>query len=272
MIITVDELKYNVEVIGSGPPLILLHGFTGDITTWNNLAVQIKRKYSIISIDIIGHGQTDSPIDINRYEIEHVAHDIKSMMKELKIDQAHILGYSMGGRLALSFAMLYPQKVKSLILESSSPGLKTHEEREKRKQSDTLLAKRIIDEGMEVFVNFWEKIPLFSSQQQLPHDIQEHIRQQRLANTVHGLVNSLKGMGTGSQPSWWERLNDLHMPIKLVCGEQDEKFCKIAKEMQLKLSNAKLVVVKGVGHAIHVEEPEMFGTIVEGFLSEINEQ
>lgn len=269
MIITVNEVNYHVSVAGNGTPLLLLHGFTGDITTWNNVVQHLKGTYKVISIDIIGHGNTDSPNDIDKYDIERVAHDLMLIMDKMSIEKAHMLGYSMGGRLALSFAIIFPKKVISLILESASPGLKTVKDREKRKQSDALLAMMIEDKGMEEFVNYWEEIPLFSTQQQLPEEKQKQIRTQRLANSPSGLANSLRGMGTGSQPSWWDKLGELDKPVKLICGEADGKFCEIAKEMQKKLPNCQFTVVQRAGHAIHVEDPEIFGTIVREFLSAI---
>ena len=96
----------------------------------------MEQKRKCICIDIIGHGQTDSPEDINRYEIQSVVQDIKRIIEILKLDVVDVLGYSMGGRLALSFAMEYPEIVRKLVLESSSPGLKTEEERNSRQIQD----------------------------------------------------------------------------------------------------------------------------------------
>ena len=90
--------------------LLLLHGFTGDGTTWNSFVKQWSHKRTCICIDIIGHGKTDSPEDINRYKIQSVVKDIKSILENLKLDVVDVLGYSMGGRLALSFAMQYPKR------------------------------------------------------------------------------------------------------------------------------------------------------------------
>lgn len=267
MNIIINDVNYNVSVTGNGPPIILLHGFTGDSTTWNPLISYLNGSYKVISVDIIGHGQTDSPSDMSRYKMEHVSYDLMLLMEKMSINKAHILGYSMGGRLALSFAMFYPEKVISLILESSSPGLKTLGEREERKKSDALLANMIEEQGIESFIYYWEDISLFSTQKQLSKEKQKQIRNQRLANNKNGLANSLKGMGTGSQPSWWDQLERFNKPVKLICGEADEKFCDIAKEMELKFPDCQLTIVPKAGHAIHVEVSEIFGTIVREFLS-----
>jgi len=214
-------------------------------------------------LDILGHGKSDSPQDPLRYSIEQVAADLKEILKKLKIKKTHILGYSMGGRLALTFAVRYPQNVSSLILESSSPGL------EKRIKKDEALANFIVKEGVEVFVDYWQKLPLFFTQQSLPINTRETIRNQRLNNNTIGLANSLRGMGTGKQPSWWDYLNLLNIPIYIMVGEKDAKFCQIANKMIKKLPNAKTMIVEKTGHAIHVENQDFFGKMIIDFLKDL---
>ena len=124
MYVKVRDTSYFVEIEGDGFPLVLLHGFTGDSTTWNSFVKQWSHSRKCICIDIIGHGKTDSPENSNRYKIQSVVQDINSIIENLKLDVVDVLGYSMGGRLALSFAMEFPEKVRKLVLESSSPGLK----------------------------------------------------------------------------------------------------------------------------------------------------
>jgi 2-succinyl-6-hydroxy-2,4-cyclohexadiene-1-carboxylate synthase len=122
-----------------------------------------------------------------------------------------------------------------------------------------------MEHGLEAFVERWENIPLFASQQQLPYSVREQMRQQRLQNNPLGLANSLRGMGTGMQPSWWSSLHRLCMPVLLLGGEYDEKFLRILQCMEQRLPNAEFVQVSGAGHTIHVEQPEKFDTIVRSF-------
>ncbi|MBS4216717.1 2-succinyl-6-hydroxy-2,4-cyclohexadiene-1-carboxylate synthase [Bacillus sp. FJAT-49711] len=267
MIVPVDGIDYYYEVSGSGEPLILLHGFTGDSSTWNSIKSFLLDSFQVISIDIIGHGKTSSPTDLNKYSMEQVISHICSLMNHLSLNKVHILGYSMGGRLALSFAIAFPERVKSLILESVSPGLKSDEERKLRVQADDQLCQMIMQQGLEAFVYYWEGIPLFKTQESLEESVKLQIRRQRLSNNPIGLVNSLQGMGTGVQPSWWDDLKNIEIPVLLLCGEKDRKFCTISKEMQLLIKNVDLIEVERVGHAIHVEDPRIFGTIVREFLS-----
>jgi 2-succinyl-6-hydroxy-2,4-cyclohexadiene-1-carboxylate synthase len=258
MIKNLNGVPFHIEKCGSGRPLLLLHGFTGSLDAWQLLKPSMEKDFQLIRIDIIGHGKSGSPEDPDRYSMENAACDLKELFNQLHLDKVDVLGYSMGGRLALSFAMLYPECVDRLILESASPGLRTAQERANRRLHDRKMAERIRAEGMRPFVDFWQSIPLFRTQQLLPADKKQLLRDGRLANSVQGLAGSLTGMGTGSQPSWWDRLQNLTIPVLLITGEADTKFCRIAAEMNEWLGNSEWSVIHEAGHNTHLERPAEF--------------
>jgi len=264
--IRVNGMTYHVETAGDGPPLLLLHGFTGSADTWRPLLPALARRCTTVAVDLPGHGRTDAPPDPGRYRTEAVADDLCRMLDRLSIGRAAVLGYSMGGRLALSLAMLAPERVGALVLESASPGLATEGERLARAEQDEALARRIEQDGIEAFVDDWENLPLFASVKRMPAEVRDRLRRGRLANRPHGLAASLRGMGTGVQPSWWDRLPELAVPVQLITGELDGKFCGIAERMKAALPDARLAVVPDAGHLVHVEKPELFVTIVMNFL------
>lgn len=264
----VDGISYDLEVYGEGIPLLLLHGFTGDKSTWYPFISNWEKGNQLILLDIIGHGKTDCPNETKVYDIHNVARHIAEILEQLHINKVNLLGYSMGGRLALAFSILYPHKVNKLILESASPGLEGELERKERRIQDNLLGDYIKKEGIKKFVEKWENIPLFASQKCLPIEQQDNIRKKRLLNSVIGLVNSLKGMGTGAQPSWWDQLLSLPEYVLVITGELDEKFCQIASRMTKKNNYIQWISIENSGHAIHVEKPEIFDTIVREFLSD----
>jgi 2-succinyl-6-hydroxy-2,4-cyclohexadiene-1-carboxylate synthase len=266
MDLDIEGVRYHIEICGEGYPLLLLHGFTGDSSTWMPFCKTWGLHSRMIIPDIIGHGKTEAPPQLERYQIESAAHDLNQILENLGVEKTDLLGYSMGGRLALTFAMLFPEKVRRLILESSSPGLATEAERTERRMKDGELANFIIEKGMESFVDHWEKIPLFSTMESLSPKVKAAVRQQRLSHSPQGLAKSLLGMGTGAQSSWWDSLKQLNCKILLLTGEKDDKFCGIAETMQQLLKNSRWMVVKDSGHAIHVEVKEKFGTIVSEFL------
>ena len=263
----VRGLETNVEVWNESADevLVALHGFTGSTATWRNLANKLPN-VRVVAIDCIGHGKTAVPEEESRFSMEQQIKDLDEIVAQLHLEKFSLLGYSMGGRIALSYAIAYPERLEKLILESASPGLRTEKERNERRQSDYLLAEKIERNGIPSFVDAWEKIALFDSQKRLPDDVQQAIRKERLAQSEAGLAGSLKGIGTGMQPSNWPYLANLDVPVLVITGAMDEKFCRIASEMQILLKNARHVIVNDVGHAIHVENPSEFATIVEKYL------
>ncbi|WP_377888070.1 2-succinyl-6-hydroxy-2,4-cyclohexadiene-1-carboxylate synthase [Alkalihalobacillus sp. R86527] len=272
MMITSDGLQFHVEDRGEGDVIVLLHGFTGALENWRPFIEKWSDRYRCIAVDLIGHGKSSKPELPACYTMEAMSRYLKDILDQLNVKKANLVGYSMGGRFALSFAVQYPTYVKSLILESSSPGLETAEEREERIMKDRALSKRIDESGIEAFVSFWESLPLFQTQKRLPSSVQREIKDQRLANSKVGLINSLKGMGTGTQPSNWEQLPHLQHPILLLVGEEDKKFIRIANRMAERLPEGIVKKINGAGHTIHVEQPQIFDKMVIGFLEKLSER
>src|SRR5438105_2983520 len=104
MRIPVNGIELNVEVDGNGPPLMLLHGFTGDDTTWEPF-LETWHDFKLVRVEVIGHGRSDSPDDYRRYSMQHAVEDLVAVLDYLGIERTALLGYSMGGRLALHFAL-----------------------------------------------------------------------------------------------------------------------------------------------------------------------
>jgi len=266
--LTIRGVQVNVEIWNEQKQetLVLLHGFTGSTKTWQRVIELLPDTVKIVTIDLLGHGKTESPKDPSRYSMIEQVKDLEEIFQQLDLHDFTLLGYSMGGRVALSYAVRFPKRIKRLILESSSPGLQTEEEQALRRQSDERLADEIEEKGIHWFVEKWENIPLFASQKRLPEEVQQAVREERLSQTETGLANSLRGMGTGAQASLWRKLIRLNMPVLLITGELDQKFIHIAEQMMLQLPNAQHITVQNVGHSIHVENPEQFATIVKGVL------
>lgn len=254
-----DGLQY--EILGKGEPVLFLHGFTGTRETWREVCSNLT-DYQCILVDLPGHGKTDRKIT----SMKDCCALIVDLLSTLEIKKTHVVGYSMGGRTALSFAMYFPDYVASLILESASPGLKEEAARLERTEKDSQLAARILDNGIEEFVNQWQEIPLFATQKRLSDRIQRKIRDERLSQQKEGLAMSLYTMGTGAQPSWWSHLSQLTNPALLITGEEDKKFVTINKAMQKEIPQAEFIVCPNVGHAVHVENSRKFGKIVDVFL------
>ena len=266
MHIRVNGIALNVEQSGAGRSLLLLHGFTGSAATWAPLKGVLAPLFHTIAPDLIGHGRSDSPAYPDRYRMDRCVADLLALLDALEVARADVLGYSMGGRVALHLAVAAPDRVGALVLESSSPGIADAAERQARIAADETLADAIKVEGLEAFVERWERLPLFASQAALPEDTRARLHAQRLRNNPLGLANSLRGMGTGQQESLWDRLAGLNIPTLLIVGELDTKYCALAGAMCALLSNARAVIVPGAGHAVHLEQPQTFAKNVLEFL------
>ena len=254
-----------------GPiPILLVHGFTGAASTWCELLSSFGERRRAIAISLPGHGGSDAPEDPSRYAASRVAGDVLELLDVLGIRRVALLGYSMGARVALHAALAAPDRVGALIIESGSPGIADAAERAERRAADEALAADIERDGVEAFVDRWERLPLWASQSRLPIAAREELRAQRLAGSARGLANALRGLDAGVTAPLHERLHEMSDgPVLLVCGELDAKYVRIAREMKELLPHAALRVVDGAGHAVHLERPRELLDAVNDFLDSI---
>jgi len=251
-----DGLRLHVRVQGEGEPLLLVHGFTGSVEAWGEEAVRgLSQAFQVVAVDLLGHGGSDASTDPQRYRVEEILADLAQVLDSMAIEKARWLGYSMGGRVALAGAVLQPDRVSALVLESASPGLAGENERRARRRADEALAEGILRGGMEAFVDHWMGLPLFATQGKLPPRVQEANRDRRLRNNPEALAACLRGLGTGAQPSFWEDLPDIRVPALLLAGEEDQKFSQIAGKMADRIPLAELRLIPKSGHSIHLENP-----------------
>jgi len=251
--------------------ILLLHGFTGDGDAWRKHAPVLARHATVVAVDLIGHGRSDAPSDPARYDMARCVADLLVVLDHLGLSRVAVLGYSMGARVALHLAAAAPDRVSALILESGSPGLAAEEERRARRDSDEALAARIERDGVERFVDYWEALPLFTTQRGAPSAVQI-VQRQQLCNSATGLANSLRGMGTGVQASLWGRLVEMQAPTLLIVGALDDKFGAIGGAMAAALPHARLAVVPDAGHTVHLEQPAEFDRLVADFLKALRHQ
>jgi 2-succinyl-6-hydroxy-2,4-cyclohexadiene-1-carboxylate synthase len=253
-----NDLEFNVEVDGSGPPLLLLHGFTGSARAWDDIRPALSKFAQVIAIDLIGHGRSAAPDDPRRYSFEWATRDLVALLESLRLPKVNLVGYSMGGRLALQFTANSPERIDRLILESASPGLQDDLQRRQRIENDVALADRILRQGVQAFVAEWEQQPLLLPAPHVSFEARAYQRVQRLQNSPVGLANSLRGMGTGQQAPLWSHLKNLRMPVTLIVGAMDSRYTEVAQRMSKLLPAAHLAVVANAGHTVHLDQPERF--------------
>lgn len=267
--IAVNGVTYFYHVRGTGPPLLLLHGFTGSSENWLDIEERLAAAHQVITLDLLGHGRTESPADHRRYRMEQAARDLTTLLDTLNLTTIDLLGYSMGGRLALYLAARYPGYLRGLIIESASPGLASAIKRQARIEADNRLAKEMEEQGIAHFVDKWQRLALFATQAHLPDEKRERLRRQRQSNKTRGLANSLRGMGTGQQPSLWPELKRIQLPALVLAGALDQKYASLARQMKEELPLAELQIFPNAGHNIHFERPQDYTRAVLGFLARL---
>lgn len=236
-------------------PLLLIHGFMGSVESWGDLPARLGAHLTVLAVDLPGHGRSTGPTDPTRYAVTRVARDLADVQARVFGGPAWWMGYSMGGRIALSGAV-EGHPVRGLLLESSSPGLEHASDREARRAQDEARARRLEAGGTRAFVEEWLGLPLFQGLQGCGPDVRERAASIRAGQDSGRMAAWLRGGGTGAQPSYWDRLTGVEVPVALLTGATDAKFQRVARDMLAQLPQAGWTSVPGVGHLVHVEAPE----------------
>jgi len=250
-------------------PVLVLHGFTGGAESMACVARPLAEQRRIVRLELVGHGQSEAPADVEAYRMQACAEQIAGAVAALGLECPHLVGYSMGGRAALVAALAHPDLFASLVLIGATPGLDDPGLRAERIAADEALADRIERDGIEAFVDHWMALPIFATQSRLGPEALAAARAERLRNRPHGLAHSLRGMGAGAQAPQHDRLSRFERPVLLVVGEQDAKFRQLAARLEDSMVDARTLVIPGVGHAAHLEAPERFARATSEFFAQV---
>jgi 2-succinyl-6-hydroxy-2,4-cyclohexadiene-1-carboxylate synthase len=264
--VAVNGMFINVEVTSDGPIVLLLHGFTRDSRAWEPVLPALEG-YRVVRVDLIGHGKSDAPKDPARYSMAHAVEDLLALLHHLSVEQYALIGYSLGGRVALHLATAAPERLWALVIESASAGIEDPEQRIARVESDEKLAQSLVTDGIEAFVDRWQAQALFASQDSLPADVLAEQRQQRIENSPLGLANSLRGMGAGAQDYILDRLTVIEAPSMFLAGALDTRYAGLAPVLASKVRGADHSIIEGAGHTTHLEQPDAWSRLVRDFLN-----
>ncbi|MFN6478443.1 2-succinyl-6-hydroxy-2,4-cyclohexadiene-1-carboxylate synthase [Nostoc sp. DedQUE07] len=268
---TLKKYKFNYffNLNINKPLIIFLHGFMGNINEFDEAIKLLAEDFSYLIIDLPGHGKTEVLGGEEYYKIEATAKAIINLLDELNIDKCHLIGYSMGGRLGLYLTLNFPKRFIKVVLESASPGLATEAERLERVRRDAQIARKlsrsIIQTDFAAFLSNWYNQPIFGYIKNHPE--YDRMIESRLQSNPHELDKSLRLMGTGCQPSLWEKLQENKIPMLLLVGEYDRKFISINTEMAKICKFAQLKIIINAGHNIHFENTLAFVENIKSFLS-----
>lgn len=262
-------MKLAIERWGQGRPLLLLHGFTGNRSAWEGVRPHLEGRLQGVVVDLPGHGESPLPLGRGREGFEATVDALGTLLGELSPGGApgevDVLGYSQGARLALALALKFPSRVRRVVLESGSPGLRRRRARSMRRSQDEGLARRIEASGVEHFAEWWERLPIFGGLERLAPGVAEALRARRRSLSASGLAGALRALGLGTQPNLWPYLHTLRAPVLLITGSRDRKFTEIARRMAAELPLAWRCSLDAY-HAPHLERPLEYAREVATFL------
>ena len=245
--------------------ILALHGFTGSGLDFAPLAQRLP--HPLLAPDLIGHGRSPAPTSVSAYRIEAAAEHCLAWCDSAP--EWVVMGYSMGGRVALRLARLLGERLKGLVLIGASPGIEQAEDRRARAVQDDALAARIETEGMAWFCDHWARHPVIQSQQSIPPELRVPMQERRSRNRAAGLAGSLRGMGQGQVAPVWQELHTIGCPTLLLTGERDRKYAAIAARMAGLIPRSQHMEIPEAGHCAHLEAVDAATTVIDAWLGDL---
>lgn len=231
--------------------LVTLHGFLGNQTALTKVTHALRTEFaSIVHCTLPGH-------DGQRFERDWRWDDaLTEIAGSLKIHTSIVLfGYSMGARLALGLLLEKRLPVHCAVLVGAHPGISSPREREERTQWESMMAAKVLSEGVAKFAEHWEAMPLWETQRALSSDVRAEIALRRRGHVPEGIAWAMRALGTGSMPNYQEKISALSTPMLWLAGEKDLKFRALALQATALNTHCVMQTVDGAGHDCTVEAP-----------------
>jgi 2-succinyl-6-hydroxy-2,4-cyclohexadiene-1-carboxylate synthase len=253
----------HVDVRGSGPPLILLHGFTQTGQLWGRFGEILAESHTLVAVDLPGHGDSGSV----RADLPTTAGLVAEAVRaEVGGEASALLGYSLGARVGLYVALADDLALRGVVFIGVTAGIEDPEERARRRRSDDKMADDLEASGdVEHFIDAWLRGPMFERLD--AGDAAQ--RTERLRNSASGLASSLRLSGTGTQEPMWDLLPTLASPVLAMAGTDDTGFAAHALRMASLVPEGVASLIPGGGHAVHLAQPEQAGRIVRHWLDAV---
>ena len=246
-----DGVKIHYEVYGSGPALLLTHGYSSTSAMWDGQIEALSKHHKLVLWDMRGHGRSDYPDDPAAYSEALTVGDMAALLDEIGADRAIVGGLSLGGYMSLAFYRAHPKRVRALLIIDTGPGFKKDQAREawNKRAHDT--ADRFEREGLEVLKS------LSRERSTVRH------------RDASGLARAARGMLTQRDARVIESLPDVRVPSLIIVGAEDTPFLAASDYMAAKIPGARKVVIPAAGHAANIDQPQAFADALLPFLSKL---
>jgi pimeloyl-ACP methyl ester carboxylesterase len=249
-----DGVNIHYEVHGSGPPLLLTHGYSSTSAMWQGQIEALSKQHKLILWDMRGHGRSDYPDDAAAYSEALTVGDMAALLDKVGAASAIIGGLSLGGYMSLAFYRAHPDRVRALLIIDTGPGFKKDDARDawNKRAHDT--ADRFEREGLEV---------LKSASRE---------RSSVVHRDASGLARAARGMLTQRDAGVIETLPRINVPSLVVVGADDAPFLAASDYMAAKIPGAQKAVIPAAGHAANIDQPQAFFDAVITFLDGLPQQ
>jgi pimeloyl-ACP methyl ester carboxylesterase len=248
-----NGIRIRYSVTGGMTPVLLNHGFAATGRMWEPQERALGEDHRLITWDMRGHGETDSPDNPTQYSEAHTVADMRALLEFLDVRQAVVGGLSLGGYMSLAFYAKHPHMVSALILCNTGPGYRNPQAREEWNRMAEQRAQEVEERGLRALGSSAE--------------VRETVRQHRSAQ---GLAHAARGMLAQFDASVIDSLPQVQVPTLIVVGELDRMFRTASEYMAAKIPGARLEVIPTAGHAANLEQPEAFNRVFREFLAPLS--
>jgi pimeloyl-ACP methyl ester carboxylesterase len=245
-----DGVKIRYDVAGSGPALILTHGYSSTGQMWDGQIEPLEKHFTVVTWDMRGHGRSDYPADLAQYSEEATVADMAALLDAVSAKDAIVGGLSLGGYMSLAFHRAHPERTRALLIIDTGPGYKNDQARDGWNANALKRAERYEAEGLP--------------------DLSRASAEVRLARhrDATGLARAARGMLTQRDARVIESLPGVKVPAVVIVGADDTPFLAASDYMAAKIPGAKKVVIPDAGHSANIDQPAAFNAALMRFLSD----
>jgi pimeloyl-ACP methyl ester carboxylesterase len=246
-----NGIAIHYEVSGSGPAVFLTHGYAAAGAMWEPQRKPLNEAgYRLVSWDMRGHAETESPSDPAQYSETLTIADMAGLMDKLGIEKAVVGGLSLGGYMSLAFQQAHPERVQALVLCDTGPGYRSDEPRAKWNRMAEKSALNFEEKGLDAAGRSPEVQAAF-----------------KYHRSAAGLAHSARGMLAQFDSRVIDHLPEIDVPTLIIVGERDEPYRDASRYMQSKIPGARLEIIAGAGHAANMDQPQAFNRVLLEFLN-----
>lgn len=261
----INGIEINYREIGEGFPLLLIHGFTGNLRNWALQVPVLARSFHMVSFDQRGHGHSEKPTRPEDYSLELMAEDAHGLLQHLTIDRCYLIGHSMGGMVAQHLVLSHPETVRALVLVDTAAEVTSAMHTQDRAR----LVEIARDQGMEAA--FEEQLRISPMAEQIVGQprLLGLWREQFLLTSREAYIYCARAVA--KRRSLLDKLHAIEVPTLIICGENDDAFVEASRRIHERIPASELVIIRGAGHTPQIERAPEFNRVLSEFLARVHE-